>query len=631
MLTTRRFLKTLVGTATPFQILLACILGSLLGFLPVTDGGIPASLLLLVLLLVLDANIFLAGLVAAGVKLISIATAPAAFAIGRILIDGPTRPIAAFLANGPVTAWLGFDSYLAVGGLFLGLCLGITLGILVSRTVSRLRITLGQLEEESEAFQALMERRAVRWFAWVVFGGIPKEGFASVSSRRALPIRISGVVMSLILVGGVTLGGWLLADGVARRVVVGGLARLNGSTVDIEDLDIHWFEGRAEIYGLQISDPDSLERNLLSAQRIVADLDLDSLLRRRFVVDEVVISSARIESDRTTPATPSRSRTPAPLDTSSTSADETGTSEGPALLEGNLDEYLRNATIWKDRLDRVRRLIVDIASRTPPDSTAPGADAESLEDWLRRQVDLHGYAGVRAVHLLEETPTILIRSIAAEEIRGRDEDGPSYELVIDSISSAPRLVADPPGMRIDASDGSLSTGMTLGGISAEGGDNRFALMIRDLPAGLIVGQLVDSGNPPFGGGTLDAELELSIVIEPSVVIRGPLRIILRDCVIRVGDETATIGELPVRMDVGGRLDDPTVTLDREAFADALKRAGAGALASRARDEAQSQAERGMSNLEKKTGIEIPEDVRKGVGELIGGGLDGLFGGNRKKD
>ena len=80
MLTIRKFLRTLIGKATPVQILLACVLGSMLGFLPITNGAQVPALLARSLLLVLDANIFLAGLVTAATKLLSIATAPLAFA-----------------------------------------------------------------------------------------------------------------------------------------------------------------------------------------------------------------------------------------------------------------------------------------------------------------------------------------------------------------------------------------------------------------------------------------------------------------------------------------------------------------------------------------------------------------------
>ena len=632
MLMIRNFLKTLIGSVTPFQVLLACVLGALLGFLPITNGGTIAALVLVLLLLVLNANLFLAGIVATGVKLVSIATAPLAFAIGRLLIDGPTRPIAAALANGPVTAWLGFDSYLSVGGLVLGLVIGVVLGLVVSKIVLRLRSAIAGLEEGSDAFRALMQRRTIRWAAWILFGGIPKGGFASSAARRGLPIRISGVVISTLLIVLVVIAGWLLAGGAAKRVLVRELTRLNGSTVDIEALDIAWFGGRAEIVGLQISNPEALDRNLFEAERLAADLDLDSFLRRRFAIDDVIVSSARLESDRTTPAIRHESSSKAP-----TIEDESPSEiDGVPLPEGNLEDYLQTAREWKERLQQIQGVLEKIADRIPP-ASAPEADSpssdsdDSLEAWLREQVDLHGYAGVRATHLIEGTPTVLVRKIEADGIRTREQSAPTYDLVMTSISTEPRLVESPPAIEVRSSDESLTAELELGRISKGGGQNRFDIALRDLPAGRIVEQLVKSQNPPFSGGSIDAAMIGTFTLRPTISLVGPLEVVLRNCTIRIANESATIAELPVRLDVGGRLDDPAVALDEKAFADALEKAGARALAARARNEAQSQVDRGLQNLENKTGIEIPEDVRKGIGEVIGGGLDGLFGGNRDKD
>ena len=632
MLMIRNFLKTLIGSVTPFQVLLACVLGALLGFLPITNGGTITALVLVLLLLVLNANLFLAGIVATGVKLVSIATAPLAFAIGRLLIDGPTRPIAAALANGPVTAWLGFDSYLAVGGLVLGLVIGVVLGLVVSKIVLRLRSAIAGLEEGSDAFRALMQRRTIRWAAWVLFGGIPKGGFASSAARRGLPIRISGVVISTLLIALVAIAGWLLAGGAAKRVLVRELTRLNGSTVDIEALDIAWFGGRAEIMGLQISNPEALDRNLFEAERLAADLDLDSFLRRRFAIDDVIVSSARLESDRTTPAIRHESSSKAP-----TIEDESpGEIDGVPLPDGNLEDYLQTAREWKERLQQIQGVLEKIADRIPP-ASAPEADSpssdsdDSLEAWLREQVDLHGYAGVRATHLIEGTPTVLVRKVEASGIRTRDQSAPTYDLVITSVSTEPGLVESPPAIEVRSSDESLTAELELSRISKSGGQNRFDIALRDLPAGRIVEQLVKSQNPPFSGGSIDAAMIGTFTLRPTISLVGPLEVVLRNCTIRIANESATIAELPVRLDVGGRLDDPAVVLDEKAFAAALEQAGAGALAARARDEAQSQVDRGLQNLENKTGIEIPDDVRKGIGEVIGGGLDGLFGGNRDKD
>ncbi|MCP4833853.1 MAG: hypothetical protein GY895_03730 [Phycisphaera sp.] len=633
MLTIRKFLKTLIGTVTPFQVLFACILGSLLGFLPVTSGGTAAALAILLLLLVLNANIFLAGVVAAGMKLVSIATAPIAFEIGRILIDGPTRPIAAALVNGPVTAWLGFDSYLAVGGLVLGLVIGVVLGIVVSRVVIRLRSVLGGLEEGSDAFRILMERRTVRWAAWILFGGIPKDGFASSASRRGLPFRLSGLVFCGIVVAGIAVGGWLLADGAAKQMLVRELTRLNGSTVDIDDIRIEWFSGRAELVGLQISDPEALDRNLFAADRLTADLDLGAVLRRRFAVDDVIVASARLDVDRTVPAT----REEPPKDAEPAKDSEPDEVDGVPLPEGNLEDYLKTAEQWKDRLRQVQGILEKIANRAPVGDTSetntsePATEGDSLEAWLREQVDLHGYAGVRAGHLLEENPTVVVRRIEAAGIRMRKQDSPTYDLLVQSVSTQPNLVETPPSVDLRASDESLTADLSLGRLASVDQRNRFDIVVRGLQAKRIVDQLVDTADPPFEGGTIDAAMTGVFVLRPPMDLAGSLEVVLRDCTIRIGKESATIAELPVRLDLGGRIDDPAVAIDQEEFASALQAAGADALAARANEEAQSQVDRGLQNLEKKTGVEIPDDLRKGIGEVIGGGLDGLFGGKSDKD
>ncbi|MBC02160.1 MAG: hypothetical protein CMJ34_02500 [Phycisphaerae bacterium] len=631
MIMIRNLLKTLIGSVTPFQVLLACVLGSLLGFLPIAEGGTIAALVMLLLLLVLDANLFLAGIVAAGMKLVSIVAAPLAFELGRLFIDGPTRPIAAALVNGPVTAWLGFDSYLAVGGLILGLVTGVVLGLVVSKTVLKLRRLLGGLEEGSDAFRALMQRRSIRWAAWVLFGGVPKGGFASSATRRGIPFRITGVVVSGLLLAAVLSGVWMLSGDVARGLLAREMTRLNGSTVDIDDLDIHWFGGRAELTGLQISDAGDLDRNLFEATRLAADLDVESLLRRRFAIDDVIVSGARLETDRRRPALRDVTSDVAP------SEDERspGEIDGLPLPEGNLEDHLRTAREWKSRLERIRDVLQKVADRTPPPAPpgtgSPASGRDTLEAWLREQVDLHGYAGVRATHLIEDAPTVLVRRILASDIRGRDDDAPTHDILVTSISTEPRLIESPPTLEIRSSDESLSAGVELGGISSVGGQNRFEIELRDLPAGRIVEQLVDSANPPFSGGSIDASMIGIFTLRPTISLAGPLEVVLRNCTIRIANESAMIEELPVRFDVGGRLDDPAVALDEPAFAAALEKAGATALAARARNEAQSQVDRGLQNLENKTGIEIPEDVRKGIGEVIGGGLDGLFGGNRDKE
>ena len=300
--------------------------------------------------------------------------------------------------------------------------------------------------------------------------------------------------------------------------------------------------------------------------------------------------------------------------------------------DGNLEDYLQTAREWKDRLDQIRRVVEDLAGRMPPEGAAdsmppdPANDQADFETWLRAQIDLHGYAGVQASHLLDEAPRLLVRRVEARAIRRSERETPVYDLVLASLSTEPRLVNDPPSIELRSSDESISADLSLGRLAREPGANRFDVQVKGMPAAKIVDQLVRKENPPFSGGTLDARIAGSFSLRPLVTLEGPLEVVLRDSTIHIGDQTAEIPELPVRLVISGRLDDPSITLDEKAFAAALQKAGADVLASKAREEANSQVDRGLDNLQRKTGITVPDDLRKGIGDAIGGGLDGLFGG-----
>ena len=637
MLTIRRLLKTLIGVATPMQIMLACLLGSLLGFLPIAGPGLVPAILVVFLLLILNANIFLAGLVAAGTKLLSIATAPLAFWIGRILIDGPTEPIARALANGPVTAWMGFESYFAVGGLILGVVIGILLGVVVGRSVIRLRKTLAALETDRDAVQAIASRRSTRLAAWILFGGIPKGGFSAIANRRGSPIRISGLAIVLILVGLVAGSMWSFSGETARGILQSQLTRLNGSTVDVGAVEIRWLDGRAEIRDLQICDTSNLDRNILQATVITADLDLADVLRRRLTVDLVRVANAVNDGARPTrgvvfvdPQEAAEAKT----------TPEDGDKDGGALPGGNLESYLKNAREWRERLEQISRGIDGLADRIPgqtddgnpsDEGQADGPGSPSFEAWLREQVDLHGYAGVRATHLIDQTPTLLVRRIEASGIRreGSPNASPAtYDVVLESFSTQPLLVDQPPSLSLVSSDDSIDLTIRLGRLSSTPTENQFDFAVRRLEAGGIVNQLVNADPPPFSGGTIDAEMAGIFTLQPRVRIAAPLDVMLRNTTISIGGEQATIRELPVRIDVLGRLDDPSILIDEVRLADALKAAGADALASRAQEEANTQLGRGLKKLEEETGMTLPDELQKGLGELIGGGLGDLFGGGK---
>ena len=100
MIIKRKFGKLVRGRANPFQIFSASILGMLIGFVPGFQQAPGLLIFWLGCLIILNANLFLAGLVGILRKLLLIALMPEAFTVCRFLLEGPTNPLVASFGNG---------------------------------------------------------------------------------------------------------------------------------------------------------------------------------------------------------------------------------------------------------------------------------------------------------------------------------------------------------------------------------------------------------------------------------------------------------------------------------------------------------------------------------------------------
>jgi uncharacterized protein (TIGR03546 family) len=126
------------------------MLGAFLGFTPGFDHAPGLILFWAFLLLILNANLFVAGLIGLISKLIYLLTLPIAFSICRILLEGPTQGLFRALHNGPVTAYFGLDYYAVVGGQFIALIVGIGFGYLFSKGLQNYRQKMSDWQSTNE-------------------------------------------------------------------------------------------------------------------------------------------------------------------------------------------------------------------------------------------------------------------------------------------------------------------------------------------------------------------------------------------------------------------------------------------------------------------------------------------------
>lgn len=598
------------GRVTPFQLMAACVLGAVVGFLPGWTKAPGLMAVATLLLIVLNANLLVAGLVGLGARLLSLLAAPLLFALGRFLLDGPTRGIFESLINAPVFALFGLEYYVAAGGLLAGLIVGVLAGCLAIAVITAYRRKMVALEKNSERFKQYSAKGWVKFLTWVLVGGGPgkKVSYEQLLSKRiGNPIRPLGVVFAVLVV--VLL---FLLQGFARGPIVtaavqSGLERVNGATVDLEGADLNLKEGRLTMTRLAMADPNQLDTDLFRAAVIEADVSAGGLLRKRLQLDRVVIRDATSGERR---AAPGIRLTPPPPEPEP---------EPPVEGTKTLEDYLKDAAVWKERLAQARRWLEKLSG--PADETASGpagptVKTETLEERLRRQVEELGYHRVRADHHIRQSPTLTVKELAAEQVRIAHLPGETLSVTGRNLSTHPALLGETPELQITSSGDTLGFSTRLAQFGASPGDNTLAMHYRGLPTDDVAGQLKLAGAKPLSGGTIDLKAQGTWTTVGGVSVNLPLQATLHQVTVALpGGQPTKVELLEIPIGVEGRLDRPRIRVDDQGLANALVKAGV----QRAKDELQSKAQ---------------EELQKQVGDQLGeqGGqlLKGILGGQKKE-
>ena len=657
MLLTRKIGSVLRGKATPFQVLLATVLGGTLGFVPgfflpgdLGGGFLQAPGLILLLacaVLVLNANLAMFGLVVLVAKLLSVALLPLSYQLGVFLLDGPLQGLFRVLVNGKGTAWFGFEYYATTGGLVLGALFGTGVGLLVNRAIRAIRTRMADAEEHSDRYRTYASKWWVRLLSWLFLGkGKGKRSWKELTEQKkvGLPIRITGVVAAAILVFSLWVFQAWFSTPILTQNTRAGLQAINGATVDLETAQLDFGSGTLQLRQLAIADSRALDRDLLAADELTAKIDTGELLRKRFVVDELISTSARAGTPRAVPgvrveseAEPEPPPPPAP----------TGTK--------TVEDYLKDFEQWRARFEQVREW-VDVL--TGGDEPPPSEEtAEQRAEDRAEQARVHGLASVVATHLFEHGPRVLIRKVDIEgiafSIDGRDD---RLALRLRNVSDRPSLVAGT--MSANVASQSDWFRFALEGASTSGQAMGFQFAYTGLPVDDVFGQLRIGGAPPLRGGTIDLEADgaLQDVAGTPMTLALPLRVTLQDTVFALaGAKETKVDSLLLPIGVRGPLTRPAIELDDKVLQEALLAAGQRELANFVQGQAgkllgelpsgvrdlvdpdkapQEQLDAVKRKAEEEAQRLRDEAARKAAEEAkkrLPGGLKGLFGGDEKKD
>lgn len=581
------------------------MLGCMLGFMP---GFVQAAGLILVLtflLVILNANLAIAALIAVGAKLLSLALAPVSFAVGRLLLDGPTSGLFKSMINAPGLALFGFDYYLTTGGLAVGLVMGIIVGLVISGAITRFRRKMVSLEKDSERYQRYQARKSVRFLVWLLAGsGHGKVSYEDLLSKRlGNPIRILGVVFVALSVAVLVLLNQLFAGPILTAALQSGLERANGATVDVGSVDLSLKENRLTVTDLAMADPKALETDLFRARRLEAALNAEDLLRKRLKIDLVVVDGASSGDARKV-----KGRLVGPPPEPEPDLEKPGDAR-------TLEDYLKQAQLWKERLAQARRWLEKISG---PDEAKPaGPDApvekeEGLRERLEREVQEKGYARVRATHLIEGSPTLTIAKLSASEVRVASLGDDRLDVEALNLSTHPALLGRTPEIHVRSGSDRIVFGLALAAFERAGATNSLSFAWRGLPTDQIAGDLKIADTQPLQGGTIDLAADGSWASQGGITIDLPLQATLHavDIVLPTGDRTK-LDNFTLPIALTGPLDNPRVKVDDGGLSKALLAAGK----QRAVDEASKAA---TKLLDEKVGGDLGNQGKSLLNNILGG-------------
>ncbi len=579
----RKLGKILRGKANPYQLLSACVLGSLLGFVPGFGHAWGLIVALILLLVVLNANLFLAGLVTLLAKGVSLLLTPVSFAVGRFLLEGPVEGVFRSMINAPVLAFFGFEYYLVTGGLLMGLLFGLILGIAVIKGLKAYWRRMAGLQKDSERYKKWTSKRWVRIVSWIFLGPDKKDTYDDTLARGNIgnPVRPLGIVFVVLAAVLAFVVNLFFSDEIVTQAVRGGLERANGATVDLESGQLSLREGRLTLSQLAMADSNDLDTDLFRAAGIEAEINTADLLRKRWTIDRMTISEGRQGEPRRIPG---RLTEPKPRPSPDPETDED---------EKTIQDYIRDAEKWKERLAQVRRWLDALSGpeddevELPPDVDPEEIpERETRRERIAREIRERGYDQVVARHLIEDSPRLLIKELSADRVRTKHLDDETLDIKGENLSTHPRLVENAPRLSVRSSGGKIVMDVELAAAAGQGAGNLLELVYRDLPSEVVGRQLAGSGEPPLSGGSLDFETRGRLSAVDSDL---PFKVTLKQTTIRIpGVGETEVDELILPIGIRGAIDNPRITFDDRDLADALARAGRREIEQRVRQEAEER-------------------------------------------
>jgi len=361
---------------------------------------------------------------------------------------------------------------------------------------------------------------------------------------------------------------------------------------------------------MQMADAKNLDRNLIEFQEMNGKLSISELLRKRVVMDEAVVTKARLDAKRKEKAY----ALPAP---------EEEEEEEVEPAPGNpLEKYLEKAKDIKERLKQIKyylERLQDLRERK---------ERKTPED-LEKRAEKFGYSQLTADYLIEKQPRFLARLVAVREIAPMTEGMQPLSAEVRNISSDPALQKDPTTIDVEEANTGRKANIGLNYHTGKPHDLDFRLPNLSL-AGL--GKRMGGKTPvQFQQGT--ASLECKGTFSDRVMAL-PLKVVMKGMKAQPGEgggenamgmspdllaqALAAAEEISTTVLLSGRFSSPNVKIDASQLANSLK----SALTKAGKDQ--------LTNMLKEQAGGLLGG-QEGAGKAAGDRLKGLLGGDSEEE
>ncbi|UOD35687.1 hypothetical protein DSN97_05065 [Deferribacteraceae bacterium V6Fe1] len=602
----KKIAKILRGNLSFLQIMFACILGAVLGFTPGFDRAPGLSVFIILLFIVLNANLGIFLFVFSISKLVLYLTTPAVFYFGGVLLDNIATGLFTKIINAPVLAFFGFEYYLTSGGALVGLIVGILMGMIIFYLSKIYRASMSMADSNVTWFAKFKNSFVGKALVWILFG----KGSDGEIKKSVLPVRISGIVLVGIIVGGVLVFQQYFAGNLAKKYIKMGLEKANGATVDIQKVSASITGGKLVIDGLAIANSDELNKNIFAADKVIADLNTMELMKKRLRVKNVSVLGGNFSGKRAVAGSL--------LVFAKSEKEKEQTQEPPAQVNPqsgeDIGKYVDNANEWKERLKSIKKWYERLPKSADKGEKVKDEKGESLRDRLKREALALGYQNVKASHLIIDAPKFAITKLKADNVKVQDIlSGETLTIQLNEISDKPYLVNNPPMLSVKSSKDTFELEMALHEMAAKGGASKLTFALNKLEADNVFKSIKLKTNNPLKGGYVSVKGAGSIFTESDVNIDMALDITLEDSTLTVpklGEQK--IEKLIFPIYLTGSLDNPRVKVDTKSITEQLK----GGLKDQLKEKVKDKINEEKKKLEDKYKNKLEDKVKSGIGGFL---------------